>query len=199
MAVFRVSEWERVSEYLLMVHQYIWTLWCKGRLTEADTPTIRLGATPSGLEVCTGQAARRPGPFLSGRADEIVFQIGPGGPKIQRAGPSRSARYILCFRIFLQHYLYFSLFFTHVNAMTSANNHSRRLIVPTAIFEIWMEQLNQRTQVADTRMLSTTPHRASRFSHNEKFTASPLPPAVCMPLGCTRTVCAVLHWQGTKS
>ena len=27
----------------------IWTLWCKGRLTEADTLTIRLGATPSGL------------------------------------------------------------------------------------------------------------------------------------------------------
>jgi len=26
-----------------------WTLWCKGRLTEADTPTIQLGATPSGL------------------------------------------------------------------------------------------------------------------------------------------------------
>ena len=26
-----------------------WTLWYKGRLTEADTPTIRLGATPSGL------------------------------------------------------------------------------------------------------------------------------------------------------
>ena len=26
-----------------------WTLWCKGRLTEADTPTIRLGATSSGL------------------------------------------------------------------------------------------------------------------------------------------------------
>jgi len=26
-----------------------WSLWCKGRLTEADTPTIRLGATPSGL------------------------------------------------------------------------------------------------------------------------------------------------------
>jgi len=23
-----------------------WTLWCKGRLTEADTLTIRLGATP---------------------------------------------------------------------------------------------------------------------------------------------------------
>ena len=27
----------------------LWTLWCKGRLTEADTPTIRLGDTPSGL------------------------------------------------------------------------------------------------------------------------------------------------------
>jgi len=26
-----------------------WTLWCKGRLTEADTQTIRLGATPSAL------------------------------------------------------------------------------------------------------------------------------------------------------
>jgi len=26
-----------------------WTLWCKGRLTEEDTPTIWLGATPSGL------------------------------------------------------------------------------------------------------------------------------------------------------
>jgi len=25
-----------------------WTLWCKGRLTEADTLAIRLGATPSG-------------------------------------------------------------------------------------------------------------------------------------------------------
>jgi len=25
-----------------------WTLWCKGKLTEADIPTIRLGATPSG-------------------------------------------------------------------------------------------------------------------------------------------------------
>ena len=26
-----------------------WTLWCKGRLTEAETQTIRMGATPSGL------------------------------------------------------------------------------------------------------------------------------------------------------
>jgi len=26
-----------------------WTLWCKGRLTEPDTPVIRLDATPSGL------------------------------------------------------------------------------------------------------------------------------------------------------
>jgi len=24
----------------------VWTLWCKGRLTEADTQTIQLGATP---------------------------------------------------------------------------------------------------------------------------------------------------------
>jgi len=26
-----------------------WTLWCKGRLREADAPTVRLGATPAGL------------------------------------------------------------------------------------------------------------------------------------------------------
>jgi len=30
-----------------------WTLWCKGRLTEADTPTNWLGATPSGQAVPT--------------------------------------------------------------------------------------------------------------------------------------------------
>ena len=31
-----------------LVPENFWTLWCKGRLTEADTQTIRLGATPSG-------------------------------------------------------------------------------------------------------------------------------------------------------
>ena len=29
--------------------EYFWTSWYKERLPEADTPTIRLGATPSGL------------------------------------------------------------------------------------------------------------------------------------------------------
>ena len=32
-----------------MPEENFWTSWCKGRLTEADIPTIRLGATPSGL------------------------------------------------------------------------------------------------------------------------------------------------------
>ena len=32
-----------------MPEENFWTLWCKGRLTEAETQTIRLGATPSGL------------------------------------------------------------------------------------------------------------------------------------------------------
>jgi len=40
-----------------------WSLWCKGRLTEADTPTIRLGATPSGL---TSAHLHHP-PFFTGR------------------------------------------------------------------------------------------------------------------------------------
>jgi len=30
-----------------MPEENFWTLWCKGRLTEADTLTIQLGATPS--------------------------------------------------------------------------------------------------------------------------------------------------------
>jgi len=33
----------------LVPEENFWTLWCKRRLTEADTPTIRLGATLSGL------------------------------------------------------------------------------------------------------------------------------------------------------
>jgi len=40
---FRDNQGEPVPE------EKFWTLWCKGRLTEADTPTIQLGATPSGL------------------------------------------------------------------------------------------------------------------------------------------------------
>ena len=32
-----------------VLEENFWTLWCKGRLTEADTPTIQRGATPSGL------------------------------------------------------------------------------------------------------------------------------------------------------
>jgi len=41
-----------------------WTLWCKGRLTEADTPIIRLGATPSGL---TSAHLHHPPYFFTGR------------------------------------------------------------------------------------------------------------------------------------
>ena len=42
-----------------------WTLWCKGRLTEADTATtVRLGATPSGL---TSAHLHHPPIFFMGR------------------------------------------------------------------------------------------------------------------------------------
>ena len=41
-----------------------WTLWCKGRLTKADTPTIRLGTTPSGL---TSAQLRQPPSLFTGR------------------------------------------------------------------------------------------------------------------------------------
>jgi len=42
MAFFRDHPDEPVLE------ENFWTLWCKRRLTAADTPTIWLGATPSG-------------------------------------------------------------------------------------------------------------------------------------------------------
>jgi len=40
---FRDHQGEPVPE------ENFWTSWCKGRLTEADTLTIQLGTTPSGL------------------------------------------------------------------------------------------------------------------------------------------------------
>jgi len=43
MALFRDHPGEPVPE------ENFWTLWRKVRLTEAETPTVRLGATPSGL------------------------------------------------------------------------------------------------------------------------------------------------------
>jgi len=42
-ALFRDHLGEPVPE------ENLWTLWRKGRLTEADAPTIRLGTTPSRL------------------------------------------------------------------------------------------------------------------------------------------------------
>jgi len=45
-----------------------WTLWCKGRLTEADTPTIWLGATPSGL---TSAHLQHPPPNIFYRPDAL--------------------------------------------------------------------------------------------------------------------------------
>jgi len=41
-----------------------WTLWCKGRLTEVETPTIRLGAIPSGL---TTAHLHHPSIYFTGR------------------------------------------------------------------------------------------------------------------------------------
>jgi len=47
----------------LVPEQNFWTSWCKGRLTEAGTPTIWLGSTPSGL---TSARLHHP-PFFTGR------------------------------------------------------------------------------------------------------------------------------------
>jgi len=48
----------------LVPEENFWTLWCKRRLTDADTPTIRLGATLSGL---TSVHFHHPPIFFTGR------------------------------------------------------------------------------------------------------------------------------------
>jgi len=45
--VLRPFLWDHPGEPV--PEENFWTLWCNGRLTEADTLTIRLGATSSGL------------------------------------------------------------------------------------------------------------------------------------------------------
>ena len=55
---FRDHQGEPVPE------ENFWTLWCKGRLREADTPAIRLGATASGP---TSARLHHPLHFFTGR------------------------------------------------------------------------------------------------------------------------------------
>jgi len=45
--VLRPFFWDHLGEPV--PEENFWNLWCKGRLTETETPTIQLGATPSGL------------------------------------------------------------------------------------------------------------------------------------------------------
>jgi len=44
---FKALCWDHLGKPV--PEENFWALWCKGRLTEADTETIRLGATPSRL------------------------------------------------------------------------------------------------------------------------------------------------------
>jgi len=55
----------------LVPEENLWTLWCKGRLTEAeaDTSTIRLGATPS--ELSSTQCPPPPSPNVFYRSDAL--------------------------------------------------------------------------------------------------------------------------------
>ena len=52
----------------LVPEENFWTLWCKGRSTEADTPTIQLGATPSRL---TSAHLHQPPPIFFYRPDAL--------------------------------------------------------------------------------------------------------------------------------
>ena len=51
------------------------TLCCKGRLTEADTPTIRLGATPSGLTSAHLHHPPFVNTFINNERNIIIFQL----------------------------------------------------------------------------------------------------------------------------
>ena len=62
--------------------QNFWTSWYKGRLTEADTPTIRLGATPSRL---TSAHLHHPPHFFTGRMSFLP-------PNQQRQGTEGNQR-----------------------------------------------------------------------------------------------------------
>ena len=108
-----------------------------------------------------------------------------------RAQPSRLARYIVCCRIFLRQYLYFSLFFTHGSAMTCANNCNPctcTCINPCTC-----------TCMDCMDLAKTTSLRRRRCHLRKPVLQSMLD--VCMLLGCMRTVCAALYTirQGTKS
>jgi len=68
MELFDVHHTTTVLWFFFWVHpgetvpeENFWTLWCSGRLTEADTPTLRLGATPSRLTMPTSTI---PTPFF---------------------------------------------------------------------------------------------------------------------------------------
>jgi len=60
--ILRPFFWDHPGEPV--PEENFWTSWCKGRLTEADTPTIRLGATRSGL---TSAHLHHPPIFFTGR------------------------------------------------------------------------------------------------------------------------------------
>jgi len=53
----------------LVLVENFWTLWCKGTLTEADTLTNRLGATPS--VVRANQCPPPPSPHICYRPDAL--------------------------------------------------------------------------------------------------------------------------------
>jgi len=69
--VLRPFFWDHPGEPV--PEENFWTLWCKERLTEADTLTVRLGATPSGL---TSAHLHHPPIFLSDNPDTKTNNIG---------------------------------------------------------------------------------------------------------------------------
>ena len=55
-----------------------WTLWCKGTFTEADIPTIRLGATACGLHQCQPPSSSNCRPTNNVKALKAASAFGLG-------------------------------------------------------------------------------------------------------------------------
>jgi len=75
--------WDHLDEPV--PEENFWTLWCKGRLIEADMQTIRLGATPSGL---TSAHLHHPHALLKtqktqsySQEKELKFKLGGNGTR----------------------------------------------------------------------------------------------------------------------
>ena len=80
-SVLRPFFWDHPGEP--MPEENFWTLRCKGRLTEADTPAIRLGATVEDNRRALGLSVLLLKPQVFGRAWSMVWRCMESRPELE--------------------------------------------------------------------------------------------------------------------